>query len=80
VPGSAGALLVSPYSIFHDVGELCAGWGYGGVEVLPLLGGFSCPVCLQHLRKIFTLRNTKYLLPPYSCHLGKNPNYFTKDF
>jgi hypothetical protein len=25
-------------------------------------------VCLQHLRKFFTLRNTCYLLPPSSCH------------
>jgi hypothetical protein len=38
---------------------------------LPLLGGFSCLVCLQHLRKIFTLKNTCYLLPPCSCHLRK---------
>jgi hypothetical protein len=43
---------------------------------LPLLGGFSCPVCFQYLRKIFTLRNICYLLPPSSCHLGKNPNHF----
>jgi hypothetical protein len=33
------------FSIFHDVGELCAGKGCGGVEVLPLLGGF--PVCVS---------------------------------
>jgi hypothetical protein len=31
---------------------LCAGWGCGGVKVLPLLGGFSCKVYLQHLSKI----------------------------
>jgi hypothetical protein len=47
--------------------------GCGSVEVLPLLGGFSSLVCLQHLRKIFTLRNTYYLLLPSSCHLGKTP-------
>jgi hypothetical protein len=58
------------FSVFCDVGELCVGWGCGGIEVLPLLHGFSCPVCLQNLRKIFTLRNTCYLLPS-SCHLGK---------
>jgi hypothetical protein len=60
------------FSIFRDVGELCAGWACEGVKVLPLLGGFSCLVCLQHLRKIFTLRNTHYLLPPSSRYLGKN--------
>jgi hypothetical protein len=52
------------------------GLGCGCVEVLPLLGGFSCPVCLQHLRKIFTLKNTCYLLPPSSCHLGKTSFFF----
>jgi hypothetical protein len=29
-----------------------AGWRYGGVKVLPLLGDFACKVCLQHLSKI----------------------------
>jgi hypothetical protein len=33
------------FSIYCDVGELCVGWGCGGFKVLPLLGGFSCPVC-----------------------------------
>jgi hypothetical protein len=31
---------------------LCTGWSCGGVKVLPLLGGFSCKVCLQCLSKI----------------------------
>jgi hypothetical protein len=33
-------------------GMLFAGWGCGGVGVLPLLGGFSCNVFLQRLSKI----------------------------
>jgi hypothetical protein len=53
------------------VEELCVGWQCGGVEVLLLLGGFSCLMCLQHLKNIFTLRNTCYLLPSSSHHLGK---------
>jgi hypothetical protein len=40
------------FSVYHGVGMLCVGWGCGGVEVLPLLGGFSCKVYLQHLSKI----------------------------
>jgi hypothetical protein len=64
------------FSIFHDVRELCVGWGCGGVEVFPLLGCFSFPMCLQHLRKIFTLRNIFYLLPSSSHHLGENLNHF----
>jgi hypothetical protein len=55
------------FSVYHGSGKPYAGWGCGGVRVLPLLGGFSCPACLQHLRKIFALRNTCYLLP-LSCH------------
>jgi hypothetical protein len=35
---------------------------------------FLSSVYLQHLRKIFTLRNTRYLLPPSSCHLAGNQN------
>jgi hypothetical protein len=31
---------------------LCACWWFGGVKVLPLLGGLACKVCLQHLSKI----------------------------
>jgi hypothetical protein len=31
---------------------LCASWRCGEVKVLPLLGGFACKVCLQHLSKI----------------------------
>jgi hypothetical protein len=31
---------------------LCAGWKCGGVEVLTLLGGLACKVCLQHFSKI----------------------------
>jgi hypothetical protein len=61
------------FSIYCGVGKLYVGWGCGDVRVLPLLGGFSCLVCLQYLRKIFTLRNTHYLLPPSSRHLGKSP-------
>jgi hypothetical protein len=34
------------------VGMLCAGWRCGEVKVLPLLGGFSFKVYLQHLSKI----------------------------
>jgi hypothetical protein len=75
VPGSAGAFLVSPYSMMWGSYVLC--WGCRGVKVLPLLGDFSCLVCLQHLRKIFPLRNTCYMLPPSSCYLGKpQENYF----
>jgi hypothetical protein len=63
------------------VGKLCLGWGCRGVGVLPLLGSFFCPVCLQHIRKIFTLRNTHYLLPLSSCHLGKTGIlYFEEHF
>jgi hypothetical protein len=50
-------------------GETICRLGFGGVEVLPLLGVFSCLVCLQCLNKIFTLRSTHYLLPPCSHHL-----------
>jgi hypothetical protein len=56
------------FSIHCDLAELCRGWRCRGVKVLPLLGVFSCPVCLQHLRKIFTLTNRCYLLLPSSCH------------
>jgi hypothetical protein len=55
------------------MGKLCAGWECGGVRVLPLHSGFSCLVFLQCLRKIFTLRNTCYLLPPSNRHVGKSP-------
>jgi hypothetical protein len=65
--GGAGALLVSPFN--HGMGMLCAGWGCGGVKVLPLLGGFSSKVYLQHLSKILLLE-AHFLLPPSSCHLG----------
>jgi hypothetical protein len=54
------------FSIYCGLGKLCAGWGCGSVRVLPLLGGFSCPECFQCLTKIFTLRNTCYLLSPSS--------------
>jgi hypothetical protein len=33
------------------------GWGCGRGKVLPLLGGFSCKVYLQHLSKILLLRH-----------------------
>jgi hypothetical protein len=46
------------FSVYCGVGKLCVNWLCGGVGVLPLLDGFSCLVCLQHLSKIFTLRNT----------------------
>jgi hypothetical protein len=39
-------------------GEAMCGLGCRGVRVLPLLVGFSCQLCLQHLGKTFTLRNT----------------------
>jgi hypothetical protein len=47
------------FLVYHDVGKLCEGWGCGCVRVLPLLGGFSCQVCLEHLSKIFNLTNTR---------------------
>jgi hypothetical protein len=31
---------------------LCTGWRCGGVNILPLLGGFACNVHLQRLSKI----------------------------
>jgi hypothetical protein len=40
------------FSIQCEVEILCAGWKCGGVKVLPLLRGFACKVCLQHLSKI----------------------------
>jgi hypothetical protein len=40
------------FFIYHGVGMLCTGWGCGRVRVLPLLGGFSYKVYLQHLSKI----------------------------
>jgi hypothetical protein len=40
------------FSILHEVEMLCAGWRCGGVNILPLLSGFSCKVYLQHLSKI----------------------------
>jgi hypothetical protein len=48
-------------------GPMCR-LGVWRCKVLPLLGGYSCPVFLWHLRKIFTLRNTHYLPPPSSHH------------
>jgi hypothetical protein len=42
---------------------LCAGWRCGGVKVLPLLGGFACKVCLQHLSKIHYRRDAFCFLP-----------------
>jgi hypothetical protein len=53
------------FSVYCGVGKLCVGWGFGGVRFLPLLGGFSCQVCLQHLNKIFPLWSSCYLLPPF---------------
>jgi hypothetical protein len=40
------------FSIQCEVGMLHAGWGCGGVKLLPLLSGFSCKVYLQRLPKI----------------------------
>jgi hypothetical protein len=59
------------FSIYCGMGKLCAAWGCGGVRVLPLLGVFFLSGVSQHLRKIFTLRNTCYLLPPSSYNHGK---------
>jgi hypothetical protein len=50
VSGGTGALLLSLFTV--EWGMLCAGWGCGGVGVLPLLSGFSCKVHLQCLSKI----------------------------
>jgi hypothetical protein len=58
------------FSIYCGMGKLCEVWGFKGVRVLPLLGDFSCQVCLQHLSKIFTLWSSCSLLPPSSHHLG----------
>jgi hypothetical protein len=66
--------LVSLYTMMW--GSYVRAGGCRGVKVLPLLGGFSCPVCLQHPKKIFTSRNTWYLLPPSSRHLGKLKIFF----
>jgi hypothetical protein len=54
---------------------LCLGRGCGGVGVLPLLGGFSSKVYLQHLSKIL-LWEAHFLLPPSSCQLGLSPGLF----
>jgi hypothetical protein len=51
-------------------GEAMCRLGVWSVRVLPLLGGFSCQVYLQHLSKIFPLWSSSYLLPPFSRHLG----------
>jgi hypothetical protein len=40
------------FSVKGEVEMLCMGWGCGGIKVLPLLGGFSCNVYLQHLSQI----------------------------
>jgi hypothetical protein len=40
------------FSVQCEVEMLCAGWRCGGVNVLPLLSGLACKVCLQHLSKI----------------------------
>jgi hypothetical protein len=44
-----GSLLVFPNIMV--CGSYVLARGLGGVRVLPLLGGFSCQVCLQHLSK-----------------------------
>jgi hypothetical protein len=49
---------------------LWADWRCGGVKVLPLLSGFSCNLCLQHLSKIL-LSEARFMLPPSSWHLGR---------
>jgi hypothetical protein len=43
-----------PSWFFHLTwsGDVCMGWGCGGIGVLPLLDGFSCKVYLQRLSKI----------------------------
>jgi hypothetical protein len=56
-------------------GAMC-GLGVWRCQSFASNGGFSCPVCLQHLRKIFTWRNTCYLHPSSRRHLGKNLNHF----
>jgi hypothetical protein len=43
---------LSGFSIYCGVGMLHVGWGCGGVNVLPLLSGFSCKVYIQCLSKI----------------------------
>jgi hypothetical protein len=48
--GGLGALLVSLFNM--EWGCYVRGWWCGGVGVLPLLGGFSCKVYLQHISKI----------------------------
>jgi hypothetical protein len=57
-------------------GEAMCGLGVPGVGFLPLLGGFSCQVYLQHLSKIFVLQSSCYLLPPSSWHLGTSCLFF----
>jgi hypothetical protein len=42
---------------------LCVGWGCGGVNVLPLLGGFSCNVYLQHLSRFYFRKHVFCFLP-----------------
>jgi hypothetical protein len=56
-PSCLGAVVWWPggppgFSIHGEVEMLCTGRRYGGVKVLPLLGGFACKVCLWHLSKI----------------------------
>jgi hypothetical protein len=57
---------------------LCTGWRCGEVKVLPLLGGFSCKVYLQCLSKIL-LWEVRFLLPPFSHHLGIPLSYRFKE-
>jgi hypothetical protein len=53
------------------------GLGFGGVRVLPPVGGFSCQGYLQCLSKIFTLQSSHYLLPLSSHHLGTSAKLLT---
>jgi hypothetical protein len=50
VTGSPGALLISPFNVKWRCSAPVG--GVEGVKVLPLLGGFTCKVCLQCLSMI----------------------------
>jgi hypothetical protein len=64
-------------SVYHGIWMLWAGWGYGGVRVLPLLGGFSYKVYLQHLLRFYFRKHAFYFLPLVAI-LESSGNTFLK--
>jgi hypothetical protein len=79
VPGSTGALLVSPFNMAWGCYEQA---GSGEVlEFCLFLVVFPAQCVSSIFSKIFALRNIHYLIPSSSCHLGKTyPNLFNVPF